>query len=211
VDVDGSLIEDRNKEQSQDEIVEMMNGCICCTVRADLQVLLKKLLITQKRELHAIIIETTGLADPAPVAQTFFVDEELQGLCYLDAIITMVDAAHIDQQLSRDRPEGVENEAEEQLAFADKIVRLQAAPSRTRGATYPLHGFTPAPPSSPPPTPLSFCRSSTSWTWCPTAQRWRPQRRACARTTPTRRSLKPLTRTWRRSASWGWTPSTSRA
>jgi G3E family GTPase len=66
------------------------------------------------------------------VAQTFFVDEDLQGVCYLDAIITMVDAAHIDQQLSRERPEGVENEAEEQLAFADKIIlnKLDLVPDR---------------------------------------------------------------------------------
>ena len=114
--------------------MEMMNGCICCTVRADLQVLLKRLLITEKRKLDAIIIETTGLADPAPVAQTFFVDEELAAVCHLDAIITMVDAAHIDQQLSRDRPEGVENEAEEQLAFADKIIlnKLDLVPDRVK-------------------------------------------------------------------------------
>jgi G3E family GTPase len=132
--VDGALIEGRNKESSTDEIVEMLNGCVCCTVRADLQVLLKKLLITEKRKLHAIIIETTGLADPAPVAQTFFVDEELQDKCYLDAIITMVDAAHIDQQLNRERPEDVENEAEEQLAFADKIIlnKLDLVPDRAK-------------------------------------------------------------------------------
>ena len=134
VDVDGALIEDNNKEKTEDEIVEMMNGCICCTVRKDLQLLLKKLLITEKRQLDAIIIETTGLADPAPVAQTFFVDEDLQGKCYLDAIITMVDAAHIDQQLSRTRPEGVENEAEEQLVFADKIIlnKLDLVPDRAK-------------------------------------------------------------------------------
>ena len=100
----------------------MINGCICCTVRTDLQKVLVKLLKTEKRKLDGIIIETTGLADPAPVAQTFFVDPDLEGLCYLDAIITMVDISHIDQQLDRERPEGVENEAEEQLAFADKII-----------------------------------------------------------------------------------------
>ena len=134
MDVDGALIEDRNKESSTDEIVEMLNGCVCCTVRADLQVLLKKLLITEKRKLHAIIIETTGLADPAPVAQTFFVDEDLQDKCYLDAIITMVDAAHIDQQLNRERPEDVENEAEEQLVFADKIIlnKMDLVPDRAK-------------------------------------------------------------------------------
>lgn len=135
IDIDGALIADsRNKVDTEDEIVEMLNGCICCTVRKDLQAVLVKMLITDKRPLNAIIIETTGLADPAPVAQTFFVDEQLQGRCYLDAIITMVDAAHIDQQLTRERPEGVENEAEEQLAFADKIIlnKLDLVPDRAK-------------------------------------------------------------------------------
>ena len=95
--------------------------------------MLKKLLIGKsKRHIDAIIIETTGLADPAPVAQTFFVDEDIQKVCYLDAIITVVDARHIEQQLGRDRPEGVENEAEEQLAFADRIIlnKLDLVPER---------------------------------------------------------------------------------
>jgi G3E family GTPase len=94
---------------------------------------LVRLLVTEKRQLDAIIIETTGLADPAPVAQTFFVDEDLQKVCYLDAIITMVDAKHIMGQLSQERPEGVENEAEEQLAFADKIIlnKLDLVPERS--------------------------------------------------------------------------------
>jgi len=120
--------------KTEDEVIEMLNGCICCTVRKDLQTVLVKLLKTEKRKFDAIIIETTGLADPAPVAQTFFVDPDLEGLCYLDAIITMVDAAHIDQQLDRDRPEGVENEAEEQLAFADKIIlnKLDLVPDRCK-------------------------------------------------------------------------------
>ena len=124
IDIDGALLNDKDEDMvaSEDEIVEMLNGCICCTVRKDLQAVLVKLLVTEKRYLDAIIIETTGLADPAPVAQTFFVDPDLADVCYLDAIVTVVDAAHIGQQLSRERPEGVENEAEEQLAFADKIL-----------------------------------------------------------------------------------------
>lgn len=122
VGIDDDLVSKRNKLDTDDEIIEMMNGCICCTVRKDLQEVLKKLLVTEKRPLDAVLIETTGLADPAPVAQTFFVDEAIMKVCYLDAIITVVDAKHIEQQLSRDRPEGVENEAEEQLAFADRII-----------------------------------------------------------------------------------------
>lgn len=120
VGIDNHLISKRNKIESEDEIVEIMNGCICCTVRADLQGVLKKILIKQKKKynLDGIIIETTGMADPAPVAQTFFVDPQLQKRCYLDAIITVVDAKHILQQLTRDRAEGVKNEPAEQIAFA---------------------------------------------------------------------------------------------
>lgn len=123
VGIDDSLIEKRNKVVSDEpEIIEMMNGCICCTVRKDLIVVLRKLLSEKRHKLDAVIIETTGLADPAPVAQTFFVDPDVAKLCYLDAIVTVVDAKHIEQQLGRERPEGVENEAEEQLIFADKIL-----------------------------------------------------------------------------------------
>ena len=144
--IDNKLITQRNKIESKDEIVEIMNGCICCTVRADLQEVLKRILVKQKTKynIDAVIIETTGMADPAPVAQTFFVDPQLQKRCYLDAIITMyvsaddrsriidvwhcclgiirVDAKHIMEQLTRDRAEGVKNEPAEQLAFADKII-----------------------------------------------------------------------------------------
>jgi len=70
----------------------------------------------------AIVIETTGLADPAPVAQTFFMDDQVAAACRLDAIITVVDAKHIIQHLDEVKPEGVENEAVEQVAFADRIV-----------------------------------------------------------------------------------------
>jgi G3E family GTPase len=122
VGIDNTLITKRNKIQSEDEIVEIMNGCICCTVRKDLQQVLKRILIQQKYALDGIIIETTGMADPAPVAQTFFVDPQLQRKCYLDAIITVVDAKHIIQQLTRERGEGVKNEPAEQLAFADRII-----------------------------------------------------------------------------------------
>ena len=72
--------------------------------------------------LDGIIIETTGLADPAPVAQTFFVDRDVRRFCTLDGIITLVDAKHIEQHLDEEKPEGAENEAEEQLAFADRVL-----------------------------------------------------------------------------------------
>eukprot|EP01031_Cornospumella_fuschlensis_P035123 gene35123-42539_t len=122
VGVDNQLIGKNLLDTDGDEIVEMMNGCICCTVRADLVKVLKKLLIEEKRAIDAILIETTGLADPAPVAQTFFVDPEIAEVCYLDAIVTVVDAKHLEQHLDDNKPDGVENEAIEQLAFADRVL-----------------------------------------------------------------------------------------
>ena len=108
-------------EKADEEIIEVMNGCICCTVRGDLVVALKKLW-GKISQFDAIIIETTGLADPAPVAQTFFVDDEIAAKFSLDGIITVCDSKHIISRLDDEKPEGVENEAEEQLAFADRIL-----------------------------------------------------------------------------------------
>ena len=102
--------------ETKEEIFEMNNGCVCCTVRQDLIRILNKL-IRRKDAFDHIIIETTGLADPAPVAQTFFVDEDLKETIYLDAILTVVDAAHLSQHLDEEKPEGVENESVEQIAF----------------------------------------------------------------------------------------------
>ena len=108
--------------QTNEEIIEMMNGCICCTVREDLITTIKNLLETKKDKFTNIIIETTGLADPAPVAQTFFVDEDMSKLCRLDSIVTFIDAKFTVQHLEEEKPEGVENEAHEQVAFADVLV-----------------------------------------------------------------------------------------
>lgn len=107
--------------ETKEEIFEMNNGCICCTVRGDLIRILGKLLNRRER-FDAIVIETTGLADPAPVAQTFFVDDELKEQLYLDAILTVADAKHLGSHLDEVKPEGVENESVEQVAFADKIL-----------------------------------------------------------------------------------------
>ncbi|WP_249523013.1 CobW family GTP-binding protein [Modestobacter marinus] len=106
---------------AEEEVFEMNNGCICCTVRGDLIRILGTLMRRKDRFDH-ILIETTGLADPAPVAQTFFMDDEIGSQLRLDGIITLVDAAHLIQHLDDERPEGVENEAVEQIAFADRIV-----------------------------------------------------------------------------------------
>jgi G3E family GTPase len=105
--------------ESNEQIVEMNNGCICCTVRGDLVRILASL--AERRdagELHfeRVIIETTGLADPAPVAQTFFVDDTVQDSYVLDAIVTVVDAKHAGTQLNE------HHEAQEQVGFADRIL-----------------------------------------------------------------------------------------
>jgi len=106
-------------QDSNEQIIEMNNGCICCTVRGDLIVALSKL-IQQKNEgkitFDHVIIETTGLANPGPVAQTFFVDEEVGTYYMLDAVVTVVDARHAMQQLD------AHEEAQRQVGFADKIL-----------------------------------------------------------------------------------------
>lgn len=100
---------------TDEELFEMNNGCICCTIRGDLVRTLHGLL-SKRSNFDAIIVETTGLADPGPVAQTFFIDQSLQTATRLDSITTLVDARHILDQLAHSR------EAEEQIAFADQIV-----------------------------------------------------------------------------------------
>ncbi|MBM3361007.1 MAG: GTP-binding protein [Betaproteobacteria bacterium] len=112
--VDGELL-----IQGEEQIVEMNNGCICCTVRGDLVRILGDLSQrNQAGELRfdRVIIETTGLADPAPVAQTFFVEDDIRERYNLDAIITVVDAVHAMQQLDE------HHEALEQVGFADRIL-----------------------------------------------------------------------------------------
>lgn len=99
----------------------MNNGCVCCTVRGDLIRILNRLL-KRKSKFDAIVIETTGLADPAPVAQTFFVDDDLKESLRLDAILTVVDAKHVILHLDEEKPDGAVNEAIQQIAFADKIL-----------------------------------------------------------------------------------------
>jgi G3E family GTPase len=100
---------------ADEEVFEMNNGCICCTVRGDLIRILGGLMKRRDR-FDAILVETTGLADPAPVAQTFFVDEDVRAKTRLDAIVTVVDAKHLPARLA-DSPE-----AARQIAFADVVV-----------------------------------------------------------------------------------------
>ena len=100
---------------ADEEVFEMNNGCICCTVRGDLIRILEGLM-RRKGKFDAIIVETTGLADPAPVAQTFFVDQDVQDAARLDAVVTVADAKWLSARL-KDAPE-----AKNQIAFADVII-----------------------------------------------------------------------------------------
>jgi len=100
---------------ADEEVFEMNNGCICCTVRGDLIRILGGLMKRQGK-FDGILIETTGLADPAPVAQTFFVDEDVRRRTWLDSIVTVVDARHVVQRLEDS------HEALEQIAFADVLL-----------------------------------------------------------------------------------------
>ncbi|MGD1942090.1 MAG: CobW family GTP-binding protein [Leptolyngbyaceae cyanobacterium] len=109
VGIDNQLVID-----ADEEIFEMNNGCICCTVRGDLIRIIGNLMKRRDKFEH-LVIETTGLADPAPVIQTFFVDEDMQGRLNLDAVVTVVDAKHIHDHWEAD-------EAQEQIAFADVIL-----------------------------------------------------------------------------------------
>lgn len=109
VGIDHQLVID-----ADEEIFEMNNGCICCTVRGDLIRIIGNLMKRRNKFDH-LVIETTGLADPAPVIQTFFMDEDVRSQTSLDAVVTVVDAKHIHQHWDAD-------EAIEQLAFADVIL-----------------------------------------------------------------------------------------
>ena len=108
-------IDDQLVVAADEEIFEMNNGCLCCTVRGDLIRVIGGLFKRSQR-LDGIVVETTGLADPAPVAQTFFADDEVQRRTRLDAIVTLVDGLNVAKQLDEGR------EAAEQIAFADLII-----------------------------------------------------------------------------------------
>jgi G3E family GTPase len=109
IGIDGQLV-----IGAQEEILELNNGCICCTVRGDLSEAVRKLL-TRRTSIDRIVIETTGLADPAPVIQSFILDETLRQDTELDAIVTVVDACNIGRQIGNEQ-------AREQIAFADVMI-----------------------------------------------------------------------------------------
>jgi G3E family GTPase len=103
---------------TEEQIIQMSNGCVCCTIREDLRSTLADLAEKRRKgelDFERVVIETTGLADPGPVAQTFFMDDEVAGSYLLDAILTLVDAKHADHQLD------TRLEARRQVGFADQI------------------------------------------------------------------------------------------
>ncbi|MFY7941181.1 MAG: CobW family GTP-binding protein [Burkholderiaceae bacterium] len=105
-------------QDSQEQIIQLNNGCVCCSIREDLRTTLADLAEKKRKgELNfdRVVIETTGLADPGPVAQTFFMDDEIAETYLLDSILTLVDAKHADEQLN------TRQEARRQIGFADQI------------------------------------------------------------------------------------------
>ena len=128
---------------ADEEVFEMNNGCICCTVRGDLIRIIGGLM-KRRDKFDAILVETTGLADPAPVAQTFFTDEDVRKKTTLDAIVTVVDAMHVEQRLADTET------ADDQIAFADVILldktdlvdrqaelaRVEKAPARAQSVRH---------------------------------------------------------------------------
>ena len=110
IGIDNDLVVD-----TDEEVFEMNNGCICCTVRGDLIRILGGLM-KRKEKFDAILVETTGLADPSPVVQTFLVDDDVKARTRLDSVTTVIDAKHILQRLKDSK------EAHEQVAFADQLI-----------------------------------------------------------------------------------------
>lgn len=137
VGIDGELL-----DSGAEDLVEMSNGCLCCTVRGDLLRTLHGL-VPRLAMLDGVVIETTGLADPGPVAQTFLLDDALRDRLTLDSIVTVVDAVHVLDQL------GAQAEVAEQIAFADLLVLSKAdllRPEGVRAATARLAAINPTAP-----------------------------------------------------------------
>uniref|UniRef100_A0A2P2JNE6 COBW domain-containing protein 1-like isoform X2 n=2 Tax=Rhizophora mucronata TaxID=61149 RepID=A0A2P2JNE6_RHIMU len=120
VDIDGSLV--ASHSSSNEDIIMVNNGCLCCTVRGDLVKMLLELVKKKRDKFDHIVIETTGLAKPGPVIETFSSDELLSRYVKLDGVVTMVDSKHAMQHLDEVKPRFVVNEAVEQVAYADRII-----------------------------------------------------------------------------------------
>lgn len=120
VDIDSSLV--ASHSSSSDDIVMVNNGCLCCTVRGDLIKLLLELVKKKRDKFDHIVIETSGLAKPGPVIETFCSDEQVSRHVKLDGVVTLVDSKHAMQHLNEVKPRFVVNEAVEQVAYADRII-----------------------------------------------------------------------------------------
>ncbi|KAK9267053.1 hypothetical protein L1049_003601 [Liquidambar formosana] len=120
VDIDGSLV--ASHSSVAEDIVMVNNGCLCCTVRGDLVKMLLELVKKKRDKFDHIVIETTGLAKPAPVIETFCTDELVSRYVKLDGVVTLVDSKHAMQHLNEVKPRFVVNEAVEQVAYADRII-----------------------------------------------------------------------------------------
>ena len=120
IDIDGGLV--AAKLAGDEDVLLLNNGCLCCSVRGDLVRMLTDLATTKRGRFDHVVIETTGLANPAPIIQTFYLEPELQEAYRLDGVVTLVDAKHCELHLADTRQEGVVNEALEQIAFADRLV-----------------------------------------------------------------------------------------
>ncbi|KAM7257402.1 hypothetical protein ACFE04_013143 [Oxalis oulophora] len=120
VDIDGSLV--AAKTTGAEDIIMLNNGCLCCTVRGDLVRMIAELVSEKRGKFDHIVIETTGLANPAPIIQTFYAEDQVFNDVKLDGVVTLVDAKHAHLHLDEIKPEGVVNEAIEQIAYADRII-----------------------------------------------------------------------------------------
>jgi G3E family GTPase len=134
---------------TNEQIIQMSNGCVCCTIREDLRTTLADLAAKRRKgelDFERVVIETTGLADPGPVAQTFFMDDEIAESYLLDSILTLVDAKHADQQLD------TRQEARRQVGFADQIFISKSdlvAPAEVEALVHRLKHMNPRAPMQP--------------------------------------------------------------
>jgi len=130
VGIDNVLLQGYGK-RTEESITLLDNGCLCCTVRGDLIDAIKGIIKSAKSKesdvegghsLDGILIETTGMADPGPICKTFYGDDYVQSVCKIDGVITVVDAVHFVEQLTRERSQGSVNESAQQVAYADKVL-----------------------------------------------------------------------------------------
>ena len=119
VSIDNDLVEENLA--AREDIITMDNGCVCCSVRGDL-VRTFGMLCSRRKDFDAIILETTGLADPAPIVFTFNSNQIIESNYKIDSVICIVDAKHVNTHLDEVKPEGSVNEAEHQIAFSDRIL-----------------------------------------------------------------------------------------